>query len=103
MRITLTCLLIVFATFARAQTMLPGGFQSDLNRNVVAPLSNKSGSMSRKEWFISSYGGITTGYTFFRGGSAWVFATPFTLQLNRRLSNNVYAFAGITAAPSFVN
>src|SRR5579863_7351161 len=103
MRITLTCLLIVFGTCVGAQTTLPIGLQSDLTSKVVAPVSNKTDSMTRKEWFITSYGSFTTGYTFLRGGSAWVFATPFTLQLNRRLSNNFYAFAGITAAPLIVN
>jgi len=36
-------------------------------------------------------------------GSASFVAAPISFQLNRRLSNNLYAFAGITAAPAYFN
>src|SRR3712207_1698471 len=60
-------------------------------------------SAFKKKWFVSKYTGLSTSFSFFKGGSASVFSVPVALQLNRRLNNNLYAFAGITAAPSYVN
>ncbi len=57
----------------------------------------------KKKWSLHKYGGISIGYSFFNGGSASVFSAPIGLQLNRQLNNNVFAFAGISAAPSYVN
>jgi len=99
MRTIFIGLLILSAVNLSAQMTLPGGVGS----TVIVPTLHRGDSLPAKKWFMSSYGGISTGYTFFRGGSAWIFATPLTLQLNRRLSNNWYAFAGITAAPSYLN
>lgn len=42
-------------------------------------------------------------FFFFKGGNATIFSAPLGLQLNRRLNNNLFAFAGVSAAPSYVN
>ena len=57
----------------------------------------------QKKWFISTYSGISTSFSFYRGGNATVIAAPLGLQLNRRLNDNLYAFAGVSAAPAYVN
>ncbi|MBS1598824.1 MAG: hypothetical protein JST75_11425 [Bacteroidetes bacterium] len=66
---------------------------------------NRAGDSSHlnKNWFFTRYGGITTGFSFYKGGSATFLAAPIGLQLNRKINNNVYAFAGISGAPAFVN
>jgi hypothetical protein len=56
-----------------------------------------------KKWFFSTYSGISTGFGSFKGGYAMVVAAPQGLELNRRLNNNLYAFAGISLAPAYVD
>jgi hypothetical protein len=57
--------------------------------------NNSDTSILNKKWSVSSYMGIVAGY-----GSVY---TPIGLQLNRRLTNNVFAFAGISTAPAYSN
>jgi hypothetical protein len=54
-----------------------------------------------EKWHFSKYVGISAGFGFFNGGSATVLSAPVGLQLNRQLNNNLFAFAGISSAPSF--
>ena len=103
MRILFTFLAIVFAITSKAQTILPGSFQNDGYRNTFAGNKNTFDSGTQKKWFIGSYRGITAGYSFSRYGGASFVAAPLSLWLNRRLSNNMYAFAGVTAAPTYLN
>ncbi|ULQ50742.1 hypothetical protein [Flavihumibacter fluvii] len=58
---------------------------------------------ANKKWSLYKYGGISTSYSFFNGGNATVFSAPIGLQLNRRLNNNLYAFAGVSVAPAYYN
>lgn len=60
-------------------------------------------SVAQRKWFFSSYSGLSTSVSFFKGGSASIFSAPLGLQLNRRLSNNWYAFANLSVAPSYIN
>jgi hypothetical protein len=55
----------------------------------------------RKKWFVTKYASISSGFVAFRGGSGTFLSAPVGLQLNRQLSNNVYAFAGVSVAPTF--
>ncbi len=94
---------MVFATTLQAQTTLPGSFSNSTYGNSFTRNKNVYDSSAPKKWFLTSYTGITAGYSFFRGGGASFVAAPIGLQLNRRLSNNLYAFAGITVAPTYFN
>ncbi len=60
-------------------------------------------SLSSRKWFFSSYRGLSTSVSFFKGGHASIFSAPLGLQLNRRLSNNWYAFANVSVAPSYIS
>jgi len=60
-------------------------------------------SVPAKKWFISRYVGISSSLSFFNGGNASIFSGPVGIQLNHRLSNNWYAFAGVSVAPSYVS
>lgn len=64
--------------------------------------SNDSSSLSKK-WSLVKYASLSTSLTFYNGGSATILSVPIGLQLNRRLNNNLYAFAGISAAPAYIN
>lgn len=101
MRITLIVVSLFFAYALKAQEILPGG--SQVLANSFDHYNNLRDSAVHKKWFISSYSGISTGYSFFNHNYAGVIAAPLGLQLNRRLSNNLYAFAGVTVAPAYVN
>lgn len=61
-----------------------------------------SAALARK-WHLSSYGGISAGLGVFGVGSNSYLASPIGLQINRRLNNNFYAFAGVAAAPAYYN
>jgi hypothetical protein len=57
----------------------------------------------KKKWSFSKYASISTGFSVFNGGSATMFSAPFGLQLNRRINDNFYAFAGVAAAPTYLS
>ncbi len=54
-----------------------------------------------QKWYFSKYAGISAGFGFFNGGSTTYISAPLGLQLNHPLNNNLIAFAGISAAPTF--
>jgi hypothetical protein len=87
--------------FANAQTYVPG-VATTLGRPVLNS-KHSYDSIRQKKWFFTKYSGITAGYTFFSGGHASYLAAPFALQINRRVTNNVYAFAGASLTPAYIN
>jgi hypothetical protein len=87
--------LILFATAANAQTV-------STSKQKLADVQVKDSTMQKK-WFISKYSGLSAGFVAFKGGSATIFSAPMGVQLNRMLNNNVYAFAGLEIAPSYIN
>jgi len=93
--------LLVSATLS-AQTSLPAGFTDYTQRQSLHNL-HVNDSASNKKWFLSKYSGISTSFSFFKGGNATVVSAPMGLQLNRKLNNNLYAFAGVSVAPAYVN
>ncbi len=101
MRIIYIFLFIFSVSAIKAQTLLQPAFQNSLDTRSSLANNNQFDSAAKKQWFISSYSGISTGYSFFNGGNAAFLAAPFTFQLNRRITNNVYAFAGVTVAPVY--
>jgi hypothetical protein len=91
MRILIIAILLFAFTGVRSQTII----------NTVPVKSYTADSIQRHKWFFTSYAGMATGVTFQKGiGSSYLLA-PFSLQLNKALTNNVYAFANVTAAPVF--
>jgi hypothetical protein len=102
MRKVILFVLVVSATTLKAQTFIGSGlvnssYRAGFNTGYV------NDSISKKKWSLSKYSGISTSFSFFRGGNATVVSAPFGLQLNRRLNNNLFAFAGISAAPAYVS
>lgn len=57
----------------------------------------------QKKWFITKYAGISSGFFAFNGQNGTFLSAPVGLQVNRSLTNNVYAFAGVSVAPAFFN
>lgn len=56
-----------------------------------------------KKWFLTSYSNIGIGFNFFNGSTATVVSAPVGLQLNRQLNNNLYAFTGVSLAPTYIS
>lgn len=105
MRFLLFFSTFLFAVAAGAQTTLPLSAmdytqRSGFKNNNTYTTANY---LSAKKWFITRYSGLSTGVGFFNGGNANFVSIPLGLQLNRRLNNNLYAFAGVSAAPSYIS
>lgn len=98
----LICFLTIAAT-ANAQSFIPGSFIDNRYRGSLLNNIHLNDSSLNKKWFVSKYSGISTSFSFFKGGNATIVSAPLGLQLNRRLNNNLFAFAGASVAPSYVN
>ncbi len=98
--ILLSIVLLIISAGLKAQT-------SSLRFNSFSyqpvPAYNINDSIFNKKWFLTHYTGISTSFNIFRGGNATVVSAPLGVQLSRRLNNNLYAFAGVSAAPAYVN
>ncbi len=99
MRILLAILASLAFLSPKAQTHLP---VSNLNYTpwLSSPAYNllADSSSSHNKWHLSKYASLSAGAIFFNGGASFL-AAPVGLQLSRSLNNNVYAFAGVSAAP----
>ncbi|MDB5276716.1 MAG: hypothetical protein JWR61_1671 [Ferruginibacter sp.] len=103
MRSKLLLTALIFTSFVKAQTVLPGSYGNHLQQQQFTRMNQMNDSLPQPKWFISRYAGISSSFTFFKGGNATVFSVPAGIQLNRRLNNNWYAFANLAAAPASVN
>ncbi len=95
--------MMIFSVSVKAQTALPGGYLNHLQQQSLANSTHLKDSTPGKKWFMTKYVGVSTGFSFFNGGNATVFSVPVGIQLNRRLNNNWYAFAGVSAAPAYIS
>jgi len=94
----------MISSFAvKAQTFFPGSYIDYAQRQSFANSLRLNDSGHNKNWFVNTSASISTSFNFFRGGSATMLAAPLSLQLNRKLNNNLYAFAGVSVAPAYIN
>ncbi|CAN5262321.1 hypothetical protein BH11BAC6_BH11BAC6_17870 [soil metagenome] len=103
MRTILVLVLLIAAVASKAQSSVPVSFNDYTQLQALTANMHPGDSASNKKWFLSKYSGISTSFSFFKGGNATVVSAPLGLQLNRRLNNNLYAFAGISVAPAYIN
>jgi hypothetical protein len=99
-RIILLGAILISAVAVKAQSPLSFG---SMNGQPAFRHFNQMADTNHlpKKWFITKYAGISSGFIGFNGGSGTFLSAPVGLQVNRQLTNNVYAFAGISVAPSF--
>jgi hypothetical protein len=71
------------------------GMQSDIKRSQQINDTNRI----QKKWFVTKYAGISTGFVAFKGGSSNFLSVPLALQVNRQLTNNLYAFGSVSVVP----
>jgi len=87
-----------------AQTSLPYNSMSHSSMGGYTQYPPLNDSVHpNKKWSLNKYAAISMSYGFYKGGNSSGISIPFGLQLNRRLNNNLYAFAGVSAAPVFYN
>lgn len=103
MRVLILSAILVSSIAAKTQTLVPGGFMSYMHPSVFTIYPHYIAGGPDKKWSLTSYAGITTGYGFYNGSNSIFAAAPVGLQINRRISNNLYAFAGVSAAPAYMN
>lgn len=103
MRTILVLFVMISFTALKAQTLLPLSFMDYTQRQTLSNNIHLNDITPNKKWSLSKYSGVSTSFSFFRGGNASVIAAPLGLQVNRRLNNNLYAFAGVSAAPAYIN
>ena len=96
MRIIIVSVMLISSVAANAQTLLPFSFMNYLHGKTIAGTADK-------KWSVTAYSEVSAGYTFFNGGSASFVSAPVGLQLNRKLNENLYAFAGVSVAPAYMN
>lgn len=102
MRLILIIAAVIFSTTLNAQVPVLG-YNNFAHRPLFARGINANDSGFNKKWFFTHYSGISTSFSFYKGGNATIISAPIGLQLNRRLNDNLYAFAGVSVAPAYVN
>lgn len=103
MRFLLFIAFALLAVLGRAQQFFPGdlGYHQSMNQtNLFAPADSSS---KTKKWSLQKYSSLSLGMMMWKGGSASYISAPVGLQLNRQISNNVFAFAGVSVAPAVVS
>jgi hypothetical protein len=103
MRLLSVLLLLFFSTALKAQYLTPFDYMGYAPRPMYLNNIHLNDSVSNKKWSVSKYTGISTSFSFFNGGNATIVSAPIGLQLNRRLNDNLYAFAVVSVAPAYVN
>ncbi len=105
MRILLLIIITTSFISVQAQTQFPaagmGNYTQQGAFNHYTILNDSNGL--QKKWSVSTYGGIGAGIGFFNGGNSSFFPAQIGLQINRRLNNHLYAFAGVAVTPVFFN
>lgn len=101
MRIFLVSMLLITVSVLKAQNFIPGSYSDYRSGRNMVPL--KSDSTLNKKWSLNKYSGISTSFIGWKGGYATVSSAPIGMQLNRKINNNVIAFAGLSVAPSYIN
>jgi hypothetical protein len=103
MRVLSVLLVLFFSTALKAQYLAPFNYIAYTQRPMYLDNIHLNDSTSNKKWFVTKYAGVSTSFSFFNGGNATIVSAPIGLQLNRRLNNNLYAFAGVSVAPAYMS
>jgi hypothetical protein len=99
MRITLIILISLSVASLQAQLGFQPGMNSFAQTGGSYTLLTDSGSLSQK-WSFNKYAGISAGFGVSGRGNS-ILSAPIGLQVNRRLTNNLFAIAGVSAGPAY--
>ncbi len=95
-------LLSVLLSAAGAQAQLPLLLNNDYSFPFTQEHPGQDTRPLGKKWQWTTYKSISAGYGWMGRQSYSILSAPVGVQLNRRLSNNLFAFAGLSAAPLFM-
>ncbi|MEO6546942.1 MAG: hypothetical protein ABIN94_03055 [Ferruginibacter sp.] len=100
---TIFLLIVLFSVAsAKAQVVMPAGLSGFTPTNNMENNRYMNDSLTKK-WSLTRYNSISTSFMFFKGGNATIISAPMGLQLTRMINKNLYAFAGVSVAPAYVN
>jgi hypothetical protein len=102
-RITLLAAILVCAVVVKAQTPLTFGTVDPMNPAFRHFRQVADTNTHNKKWIFTKYASISTGFMAFRGGTGSFLSAPIGVQVTRPLSNNLYAYAGLSVAPTYFN
>ena len=100
MRILLSILILTTFLSTKAQSYLPGhGLALGYTpwQPFVPSVALGNSDLSKK-WEVRPYASLQMGYAFFNGGVSYL-SVPAGVALFHPLTNNITAFAGVSAAP----
>lgn len=103
MRVIPIFILLICSIGLKAQTYTSLGSMSYMQPGMFGSSPYSFENPGNKKWFVSKYASVSAGYSFSRFGSFSYLSAPIGLQLNRKLNNNVYAFAGVSVNPTYIN
>ncbi|MVT41505.1 hypothetical protein GO495_13005 [Chitinophaga oryziterrae] len=83
----------------KAQTTSSFGAMNGTQSAFKHPQQLNDTSNIHKKWFVTKYAGVSSGFVAFKGGSSSFLSVPLALQVNRQLTNNLYAFGSVSIAP----
>lgn len=100
-RIILFAIIVISTVTATAQSPLFFGPSAGINP-PFSHFNQKADSNSLgKKWSLTKYVGASAGFMGFNRGNASFLSAPMGVQLNRQLTNNVFAFAGVSVTPAY--
>jgi hypothetical protein len=101
---TVALIAIMFSVSSlKAQSFLPGSYAGYMQQAAFTNSIRADSALAKKKWSFNSYSAINTSFTFFKGGNAAMVSVPIGVQVNRKLNDNLYAFANVSVAPSYIN
>jgi hypothetical protein len=98
-RTILFAAILMSATAVKAQMVAPMGARNGASSDQERAKQDRDTNYIQKKWFVTKYAGISTGFVAFKGGGGSFLSVPLALQVNRQLTNNVYAFGAVSVVP----
>ena len=102
-RIIFFAAILVSAVVVKAQSPLTFGAMNPMHPAFQHFRQVGDTNTHNKKWIFSKYASISTGFIGFNGGSGYFLSAPIGVQVTRPLSNNLYAYAGLSVAPTYFN
>lgn len=102
-RITLLAAILVSAVVVKAQTPLTFGTVDPMHPAFRHFRQIGDTNNHNKKWIFTKTASISSGFMAFKGGSGYFISAPIGVQVYRSLNKNVYAYAGLSVAPTYFN
>lgn len=98
-RTILFAAILMLSMAVKAQTVSSPEAMNGTQSAFKRPQQVSDTNNVQKKWFVTKYAGISSGFVAFKGGSGSFLSVPLALQLNRQLTNNLFAFGSVSITP----